>query len=320
MSRKFLTRLPGTISRMFFVLAGIVLLSAGSSLAAVRMVEIDDDFYSPSVLTVNVGDTVRWTHIGTEGEPHTTTSKNGLWDSGPLMQGDTFEFQFMNTGSFRYTCFFHSEVVEGVIIVDGGIHDVHIGDDFFSPASITINVGDVVRWTHIGTEGEPHTSTSKTRIWNSGPLMEGDTFEYQFDEAGQFYYFCFFHSTIMHGLVIVMDGSSRVSQERINGTSLTISALDVPQETKLVGSYPNPFNPSTTIQYVLGHESHVSLKVYNSVGEEVATLVNEFQGAGTKTVTWNGKNNSGSSVASGLYIYTLEAGSTVLSEKVLLMK
>jgi plastocyanin len=285
------------------------------------MVEIGDDFFSPNVLTVDVGDTVRWTHIGTEGEPHTTTNKDHIWDSGPLMMGDTFEFQFNNTGSFRYICFFHSSVMQGVVIVRGGVHMINIDDDFFSPAAITVNVGDVVRWTHIGDEGEPHTSTSKTRIWNSGPLFEGDTFEFQFNAPGQYPYFCFFHSTIMHGMVDVVDaGASQAVSESSIGTEQILADQDIAQQTKLLGSYPNPFNPSTNIQYSLGQESHVTLRVYNSVGQEVATLVNEFQGAGNKTVTWNGKNNSGSSVASGLYIYTLETGGVVLSEKILLMK
>jgi len=125
----------------------------------------------------------------------------------------------------------------------------------------------------------------------------------------------------MHGVVDVVDaGISKAAPESNKDTELTISAQDVAQETRLFGNYPNPFNPSTSIQYALGKESYVTLRVYNSLGEEVVTLVNEFQGAGNKTVTWNGKNNSGSSVASGLYIYTLETSGVVLSEKILLMK
>jgi len=93
-----------------------------------------------------------------------------------------------------------------------------------------------------------------------------------------------------------------------------------PQETKLLGNYPNPFNPTTNIQYSLGEATHVTLRVYNTLGQVVATLVNDVQGAGYKSVVWNGKNDSGAPVASGLYIYTLTAGNVVKSDRMLFMK
>jgi len=93
-----------------------------------------------------------------------------------------------------------------------------------------------------------------------------------------------------------------------------------PQATKLLGNYPNPFNPTTNIQYSLGEATHVTLRVYNTLGQVVATLVNDVQGAGYKSVVWNGKNDSGAPVASGLYIYTLTAGNVVKSDRMLFMK
>ena len=110
-----------------------------------------------------------------------------------------------------------------------------------------------------------------------------------------------------------------------------------PLEAGLLGNYPNPFNPTTTISYSvppggtrsrpdgsrdgqLSAGSWVSLKVYNTLGEEVATLVNEFQNAGYKSATWNGRNDAGSSVASGIYIYRLTTGNVVKSEKMIFMK
>jgi hypothetical protein len=92
------------------------------------------------------------------------------------------------------------------------------------------------------------------------------------------------------------------------------------EAAQLLGNYPNPFNPTTTISYSIGVDGFVSLRVYNSLGEEVATLVNEFQTAGVKAVTWNGRNNAGSSVASGLYFYRLTTGSEVRTEKMMFMK
>jgi len=68
-------------------------------------------------------------------------------------------------------------------------------------------------------------------------------------------------------------------------------------------SYPNPFNPSTTIEFSLPQTGFVTLKVYNILGEVVATLVNEELNVGTYTTQWNA-----SGVASGVYLYRLQAG------------
>ena len=112
--------------------------------------------------------------------------------------------------------------------------------------------------------------------------------------------------------------SSRFELSReigIGGEANTIARAPV-----LLQNYPNPFNPSTAIGYQLSADGWVVLKVYNTLGQEVATLVDEVQTAGYKTATWNGRNDFGSPVASGLYIYTLKAGNVVKSERMLLMK
>jgi plastocyanin len=211
--------------------------------------------------------------------------------------------------------------MHGAIIVADVIHEVSIGDDFFAPAAITVNVGDVVRWTHIGTEGEPHTSTSRGRFWNSGTLFEGDTFEFQFNDIGMFNYFCFYHSAIMQGVVDVTDaGISKAVAVSSSETGLPIPAQEIARETKLLGNYPNPFNPSTTIRYTLAEEAYVTLKIYNTLGQEVATLANELQTAGDKSAVWNGTNQEGARVSSGIYIYRIQAGDFVRTQRMILMK
>lgn len=92
--------------------------------------------------------------------------------------------------------------------------------------------------------------------------------------------------------------------------------LSVPKAFLLEQNYPNPFNPSTMIQYHLNTTDNVTLKVYNVIGQEVATLVNQRQNAGTYSVNWNAKN-----VASGAYYYSLKVGSITLpAKKALLVK
>ena len=89
----------------------------------------------------------------------------------------------------------------------------------------------------------------------------------------------------------------------------------MPTEFGLSQNFPNPFNPSTKINYALPVTSLVSLKVYNMLGQEVATLVSEEQSAGFKSVEFNGND-----LPSGMYIYTIRAGNFVDTKKFVLMK
>lgn len=109
------------------------------------------------------------------------------------------------------------------------------------------------------------------------------------------------------------------SELSIVSTSTTVGSK-LPSKFSLSQNYPNPFNPSTTISYTLNNPARVSLKVYNMLGAEIATLVNEQQLAGEKIVTWNALNSSGSTLPSGLYLYQLKAGSQVLTKKMTLIK
>jgi len=82
---------------------------------------------------------------------------------------------------------------------------------------------------------------------------------------------------------------------------------EFPTVYSLGNNYPNPFNPSTVISYAVPKQSSVSLNIYSVLGQEVATLVDEVKSAGHYTVQWNGTNQFGSEVASGVYLYLFEA-------------
>ena len=84
---------------------------------------------------------------------------------------------------------------------------------------------------------------------------------------------------------------------------------------ELAQNYPNPFNPATQIQYSLEQSSNVTLRVFDILGREVATLINENQNAGRHVVNFDASN-----FASGIYLYRLEAGSFVQVKKMILMK
>jgi hypothetical protein len=93
-----------------------------------------------------------------------------------------------------------------------------------------------------------------------------------------------------------------------------------PIEFQLLQNYPNPFNPETTIEYTLPKPSHVKLTIFDLLGQEVKTLVNEFQQQGTQSVVWDGKNNRGHFVPTGTYIYRVITDEFTQSFKLLMLK
>ena len=103
------------------------------------------------------------------------------------------------------------------------------------------------------------------------------------------------------------------------GVATGIANVILPDGFVLSQNYPNPFNPSTIIHYNLAKSGWVSLKVYNVIGQEVATLVNGLQQAGSYSVPFNTKEGK-TGLASGVYFYRLDAGSFVSIKKMILMK
>lgn len=90
--------------------------------------------------------------------------------------------------------------------------------------------------------------------------------------------------------------------------------------TRLQGNYPNPFNPETTISYSLKSTEPVALGIYNIKGELVKTLVNDVKPAGNHSLIWNGKDNTGRAVSSGIYFCKLQAGKVSDTAKMILLK
>lgn len=89
----------------------------------------------------------------------------------------------------------------------------------------------------------------------------------------------------------------------------------------LVSNYPNPFNPSTTIEFNMPEQSRVKVEVFDILGNKVSTLIdNQEFSAGQKRVVWNGKNDNGSQMVSGVYIYRITSGKFNISKKMMLLK
>lgn len=94
----------------------------------------------------------------------------------------------------------------------------------------------------------------------------------------------------------------------------------IPEEFELEQNAPNPFNPTTSILYHLPEDGFVTLDIYNLMGQKIRTLVNEQKSAGSYTAKWDGLDDAGRKVASGVYVYSIKAGSFSDVKKMLLLK
>jgi hypothetical protein len=94
----------------------------------------------------------------------------------------------------------------------------------------------------------------------------------------------------------------------------------IPREFVLFQNYPNPFNPYTKIEYEIPKIVHVTLKIYNILGQEVKTLIDHEQQPENYQTMWDGTNNFDIRVSSGVYIYQIRAGSFIQTKKMVLLR
>ena len=112
-----------------------------------------------------------------------------------------------------------------------------------------------------------------------------------------------------------LDGMVHFSEPIAVNTTTTIADKKVVRDYALAQNYPNPFNPTTQIHFELPQSGFVTLKVFDMVGREVATLVNDPRNSGSYTVRFDATN-----LSSGLYVYRLSAGSYSSVKKMIVMK
>ena len=104
--------------------------------------------------------------------------------------------------------------------------------------------------------------------------------------------------------------------------TLTVNDISViPLEFQLHQNFPNPFNPNTTIFYDVSKESNVKVTVFDLLGREIVTLINQIEPPGSRSINWDGRDYTGNLVNAGIYIYQIEAGDTFIqTKKMVLLK
>ena len=94
----------------------------------------------------------------------------------------------------------------------------------------------------------------------------------------------------------------------------------IPTVYALKDNYPNPFNPVTTLRYDLPENGLVNITIYDMLGREVKTLINQAQDAGYRSLIWDATNDYGKPVSAGIYLYQIQAGEYMQTKKMVLLK
>jgi plastocyanin len=185
------------------------------------------------------------------------------------------------------------------------VHVITVQDFSFTPQSLTVQVGDTVRWNAV--QGHHNVRADDNSFTSGPPATAPWTFNHVFASTGTNPYYCEPHGgpggTGMSGTVIVTPAVS-VDENK-----------NVVKEFKLDQNYPNPFNPSTSIKFQIPSSGFVSLKVYDLLGREVSTLISEYKSSGNYEIEFNA-----SKLTSGFYIYQLKSSSFIQTKKMLLLK
>lgn len=175
-------------------------------------------------------------------------------------------------------------------------------------------------------EGQEPLAIQFTDLSLTDPNFPISTWQWDFNNDGtidatnQNPSFEFINAGIYSVKLITSNGTSTDTLTRTDYITVIITGIEndggnIPDQFELFQNYPNPFNPSTTIKFSVADEINIELKVYNMLGSEVATLVNEKKTPGFYELNFGGEN-----LPSGFYVYRLEAGSYSSSKKMLLVK
>ena len=208
-------------------------------------------------------------------------------------------------------CFTDVETRQHIVVEEGsGYHPVPVFITSF--LAIPLENGVELRWTVEADEVIQGYRIYRTDVDRSTPeVLTDDLLAAEEDN--------YVDATVRPGgrydyvlAVVQSDGSELLSQV------MRVTALTLP--LALEQNFPNPFNPSTTINFSLPGVTPVDLRVYDALGRHIVTLVDESLAGGRHEAAWNGTNTAGEPVTSGVYFYRLRAGERLLTRRMLLLK
>ena len=283
-----------------YILAGIhdggAYLSTNNGSSWIR---VDSGWTTANVLSfaINASGNI---FAGIEGGVYLSTNNGSSWTNiGLTNTGEVFSLAINASGNI-----FAGEYREGVYLStnDGTSWTQTSLDSMFVYALAINRSGDIFAGTTSGgaSGGAVYHSTNNGSSWtevNNG-LTNTNVYSLAIDSSGY-----------------IFAGTAGGVFRSMNSTTDVKTQHTIAKEFALLQNYPNPFNPSTVISYQLPVNGYVTLKVYDVLGREVKTLVNDRQTAGTHSVTFDART-----LASGVYFYRLSAGSFVSTKKLMLIK
>jgi plastocyanin len=187
------------LSKFSAIIAVMALLLPAAAMATIHQINITGFAFVPGKTTITQGDTVQWTNL--DATTHTSTSDNGVWNSGNITPSQSFSFGFTSSGTFPYHCNIHHSMMDTITVLPQVDWTINIGEFFFNPAVLQIQPGQSVRWVNNG--ARIHTSTSNDGFWNSDSIAPGGHFDHTFPTEGVFHYHCEMHPSLMKATVIV---------------------------------------------------------------------------------------------------------------------
>ena len=223
---------------------------------------------------------------------------------------------------------------------EGGYDSVAIGQDGTEFAGLRLNFDPTHWWPASGATTPPEGALWPDWIVDLGGEAEQILYYQDHPDFGAgvrldrgTYRTCFLPwadffavDSLENGDLVPREGLVQIIEKVLEwfGTGTDVSPTGgearIPTTYQLSQNYPNPFNPETKINYQLPNDGWVSLTVYNVLGQEVRTLVAGEKAAGTYTVTWDGRDDSGLSAASGVYFYRLNVGDFTSTKRMILMR
>lgn len=154
--------------------------------------------------------------------------------------------------------------------------------------------------------------------------LDGGNYEIIDETVGTCYIYTIQNYPALHSFYITTVNQTGMESEPsdiVEFLSVHSDELPLPVVTQLSGNYPNPFNPTTTISFSIAQTlSFIELEIYNIKGQKVKTLIDEKLTAGNHQVMWNGKDDNGKQVASGIYFYKMKSGNYNETKKMILLK
>jgi len=183
-----------------------------------------------------------------------------------------------------------------------------------TPATLTkVSRNVATTFTANATDPDGNTLTFTWKVNGVAEAVTGNTLTKTFADA---------HNTPKTVTAIFADPGGLKDSTTWSFTITPVEGMEVmPTDYALGQNYPNPFNPTTIISYALPKEASVTFEIYNMLGVRIRTLLaSQTKNAGFHTMTWDGKDEAGNNMSSGIYLYRISAGSFVASKKMTLLK